>query len=265
MNKKEYDKSIADATAAIRIEPHDAFNYAIRGGAHSENGEFDSAIREFNEAIRLDPSNAGWYSLRGNALAEKKAYDAAIADHNHAIRLDSKLAVAYLGRGFAWSRKHEFDKSIADYNEAIRIDPGNPVAHYNRGVAHGKKKDFERAIVDYSETIRLDPKHSLAYNSRAWLWATCPDARFRDGKRAVESATNACELSEWKNAFDVDTLAAAYAEAGEFDAAMKWQTKANALYTTPENRKRGEARLKLYQEKKPYREDAAPTGGVGDG
>jgi hypothetical protein len=51
-------------------------------------------------------------------------------------------------------------------------------------------------------------------------------------------------------------LAAAHAEAGDFDAAVKWQTKANALYGAGENREKGEARLKLYQERRPYREEA---------
>ena len=81
-----------------------------------------------------------------------------------------------------------------------------------------------------------------------------PDAKFRDGKKALESATKACELSEWKDSYHVDTLAAAYAEAGDFDAAVKWQTKATALYEPGEDQKNAQWRLKLYQEKKPYRE-----------
>jgi hypothetical protein len=90
--------------------------------------------------------------------------------------------------------------------------------------------------------------------NRAWLWATCPDARYRDGKRAVESATRACELSEWKDAVFIDSLAAANAEAGDFEAAVKWQSKANELYPAAEDKKQEEERLKLYREKKPYRE-----------
>ena len=81
------------------------------------------------------------------------------------------------------------------------------------------------------------------------------DAKVRDGKRAVESATKACELSEWQDAFHLGTLAAAYAETGDFDTAVKWQTKANALYTEADDTRKGEARLKLYQAKKRYRTD----------
>jgi tetratricopeptide (TPR) repeat protein len=84
--------------------------------------------------------------------------------------------------------------------------------------------------------------------------ATCGDAKFRDGKKAVESAAKACELSEYTDAYHIGTLAAAYAEAGDFEAAVKWQTKANRLYPAGEDREMAHARLKLYQEKKPCRE-----------
>ena len=84
--------------------------------------------------------------------------------------------------------------------------------------------------------------------------ATCPDARFRNGKKAVELATRACELTEWKLADMIDSLAAAHAEAGDFDAAVKWQIKANVLYDADANREEGRARLELYLESTPYRQ-----------
>ena len=77
----------------------------------------------------------------------------------------------------------------------------------------------------------------------------------RDQRQAVESATRACELTGWKEAGYLDTLAAAYADAGDFDAAVKWQTKASSLYSNTEDKITGEARLNLYRERKPYRED----------
>ena len=60
---------------------------------------------------------------------------------------------------------------------------------------------YDKAIADYNEAIRLDPKYALAYNGLAWLAATCPDAKYRDGKKAVQSAVTACKLTEWKEAY----------------------------------------------------------------
>ncbi len=121
-------------------------------------------------------------------------------------------------------------------------------------IAGGAKKAYDKAIADFSEAIRFKPEDPIAYNNRAWLWATCPDARYRDGKRSVDSATKACEITEWKEALLLDTLAAAYAEAGDFDAAVKWQLRANALDANAGDKAKGLGRLKLYEEKKPYRE-----------
>ena len=162
--------------------------------------------------------------------------------------------MAYQGRGRVWSQKKDYDKALADYNEAIRLNSKYAPAFISRGNAWRAKQEYDKAIADYNEAIRLDPKYALAYNNRAWLWATCPNEKFRDGKRAVEVGIHACELSEWKQANHLGTLAAAYAEVGDFDKAVEWQEKANKLYTDADDRKKGEEWLKLFKEKKPYRE-----------
>lgn len=85
------------------------------------------------------------------------------------------------------------------------------------------------------------------------MLATCSDEKVRDGKRAVDLATKACELEKWKEPNCLDTLAAAYAEAGKFEDAVKWQDKAIDLCTDSTLIGEFGERLKLYKDKKPYR------------
>jgi tetratricopeptide (TPR) repeat protein len=285
---KEYDKAIADFNEAIRFNPHLAGAYIGRGHCHCEKKEFDKAIADYDQALKIDPQAA--IALMGRARARESLgqTEQSFADLDQAIKLDAQSPIAYAGRAYGWLRKKDCDKAIADFDEAIRLDPQMPSAYIGRGHARFEKKDYDKAIADYDEAvrispeivetyigrariwsvkkdydkaiadydeaIRLEPNLAWAYNNRAWLWSTCPDAKARDGKKAIESATKACELADWKEPGMLDTLAAAYAETGDFDSAVKWQTKANAMFTEGKDKTDGEQRLKLYQEKTPYRE-----------
>ena len=80
-------------------------------------------------------------------------------------------------------------------------------------------------MADFNEAIQIDDRFARAHGSRAWLLATCPNERYRDGQKAVASATRACELTGWNDLVPLEALAASYAESGDFDAAITWQTR----------------------------------------
>lgn len=85
--------------------------------------------------------------------------------------------------------------------------------------------------------------------------ASSPDKRYRDGPRAVQLATETCELTDWSEADCLETLAAACAEAGDFAAAVRWQTKA---LEKPDERtfdNSSRRRLRLYQASRPFHEE----------
>jgi Flp pilus assembly protein TadD len=180
--------------------------------------------------------------------------DKVISDCSEAVRLDPKNASPYVGRGNALSHKGEYDKALSDYNEAIRLDPKDSSAHNGRGIVWSAKGRPDKAVCDFNEAIRLDPKNAMPWNNRAWLAATCPDAKYRDGKKAVADATKACELTAWRNARTLDALAAANAEAGDLPKAIRWEKKAIGLVS---EKSTGDlrSRLELYKAHKPYRED----------
>ena len=229
----------------------------------SENLAASGQHRREVRVYRVEQTNGSWlwlkYEKKGISGWVQSAnvipYDQAIDYYTSQLR-SNPTAMAYEGRGAVWQLTGEHDIAICDFNEAIRLDPKSDTAYFDRGLAWKSKRAYEKAIADFNEAIRLEPKYAGPYNNRAWLWATCPDAKFRDGKRAVESALRANELTSGKNAYYVGTLAASYAEAGDFVKAVEYQQKANKLDSDDDAKKRGEDRLKLYKEKKPYREQA---------
>ena len=94
------------------------------------------------------------------------------------------------------------------------------------------KKDYDKALSDYDEAIRRgpeDPANAGAYLTRARIRAECPDARFRDGRLAVESASKACQLTDWKDADCLVALSTAHAECRDYDSAFAAIDKAIVL------------------------------------
>ena len=255
-NKKgEYDKAIADLNEAIRLKPDYAVAYNNRGFSYDHKGDYDKAIADYNEAVRLKPDYAEAYNNRGFSYNHKGEYEKAITDYNEAVRLKPDYAYAYNTRGLAYDDKGDHDKAIADFSEAIRLKPNFAVAYYNRGFAHKRRGDYDKACTDYSSAIQLKPDFVEANGGLAWLLAVCPDPNVRNGAKALEYAKKACELSEWKNSTIFEILAAAYAEIGDFDSAVKWENKSLASNASDAILERRGQRLSLYEQKKPYHEE----------
>ena len=124
-------------------------------------------------------------------------------------------------------------QAVADYTKAIEINLQFGEAYYNRGIAWTKKGNFDFAIADCSKALDISPTYADAYNQLAWILSACPDERYRDGVKAVTFSKKALEIQE-KPGF-LDTMAAAYAESGKFDDAVKTQERAIALLDKTEN------------------------------
>jgi hypothetical protein len=115
------------------------------------------------------------------------------------------------------------------------------------------QRDYARALAACDELAQTYPDLVEAHEQRGWIRASCPDARYRDGKLAVASATRACELTNWKDTGALFVLAAAFAEAGDFAEAVKWQQKVMVLSTDEYHAAFFRDHLALFKAGKPYR------------
>jgi len=223
---------------------------AVRERTHDEQSitELHLPKELVDEPFYLVHFAAGYsYFVQGKYREALSHFKAALGREG---ALANELADLQFLIGFCHYSLGASDTAIANFDEAIRLDPKIAAAYNDRGILYQAKGDYDKAIADYDEAIRIDPKNVDAYNEVAWLRATCPQASLRDGKKAVEYATKACELSNWKDPNMLDTLAAAYAELGDFEQAIKWET--NFLETASLSETSGKSRLALYQTHRPY-------------
>ena len=196
------------------------------------------------------------YFVSGGAHLEKGNLDQAIADYTEAIRLKPDFFAAYLNRGTAQRKKGEVDPAIADYTKAIQLKADLYDAYTLRGICYGKKGLYEEAVADYTKALEKKP-HYLTYIGLAWVFATSKNDKYRNGARAVELAEKAVHLH--RNANSLDTLAAAYAEAGKFKEAVETQEEALGLLKKPgpvpqKDLAPYNRHLQAYQSNKPWRE-----------
>jgi tetratricopeptide (TPR) repeat protein len=282
------EQALADFDEALRINPRYADAWYLRGSIRADNAQVQDGLSDLSECLRLNPNHAAAYRNRGAAWCKLEKFEQVILDSSEAIRLNRKDGIAFQNRSAGLMEQGRYEEALADANDAIRLC-GHRIGFNNRGFIHAKLRHFSEALSDYRAAIELDPAYLrprvnridlfiemrqfanaladlaeilridtdnfYALQTRARLLACCPEADFRDGNRAVADAIRACELGGWKYAGQLNLLAAAYAEVGEFDKAIEWQTK--ALQASHDDQKRTEysARLKLYEEHKPYQFD----------
>jgi tetratricopeptide (TPR) repeat protein len=253
------DQAISDYNTAIRLNPNFARTYYDRAIAYSLKGDYNAAIRDSTEAIhRQDPTmQADFYYNRAAFYQALGTLDKAMADYNEAIRIAPEDFRSYCGRASAFQDMGQLDKARADYDQVTRLNAADASDYKTRGTARFARGNYPSAASDFEKATRLSPSDYDALHSLAWFQATCPEDSLRNGKEALQKSLRACELSRWQDSGAVDTLAAAYAELGDFDNAIKYETQAinmKGVYAFKRNRM--QKRLELYRQHKPYREES---------
>ncbi len=180
--------------------------------------QFQSAIDQFSAAI-----GAGYNSRSARAQARLKCGD--------------------------------LDGALEDISEAIGLEPNARGFLVLRAAISHRRDDLPRAVDDLKSALELDPNDASAHNNLAWLLATAHREDLRDGAGAVKHALKAVGDEKNPQLAYIGTLAAAYAEAGNFEEAVKWAVKFLESNPPEENVELARQRLELYRQHKPYRQE----------
>ena len=231
----------------------DADCYIDRALWWDSRGNFDQGIANYTRAICICPNSEVAYNNRGYDWYRKGEFDKAIADYNHALAICPKDGAAYSNRGIVWDDRGEEDKALADYEQALAVDPNTASAYNNRGVIETHHGEYGKASADYNRALSVDPNFVAAYENLGFQQATCPDPKYRNGKKAFENASKGYQLDNGADPYSSsNALAAAYAECVDFAKAQSWQEKVVAL-APAKDKPMQTSRLELYQQKQPYR------------
>jgi serine/threonine-protein kinase len=255
--QENYETAISHFSRVIQLDSSFSDIYLLRGACYQEQGQNEKALSDFDQHIRIRPNHAIGYRFRGDAHWAKRELDLALADYTRSIELDPSKARAYVERGAVFLEKKEYERALSSLEKALELDPGFARAYVDKGRVHRRKKEYRFAENCFLDAIKHDPESVDAYNNLAWLWATCPESGFRNGPKAVEFATRANELTSWEEPYCLDTLAAAYAEQGKYDEAIRWLKKAMEYPDAfePEDLEKDRKALALYEAGKPYRDE----------
>ena len=252
-------QALSEFETAVKLNPNYWKAHHNRGVGYALAGKVDDAISDFNRAIELQPTYGNAWFNRGEVYYDRGKYTEAIRDYDEAIRLKPDDHEAYLRRGHTRFQLQQRSEALADYNRAVELAPDNAEAITIRGDAHRSLGQWSRADADYRRAIELEGNFAHAHQSAAWLMATCPEPDFRNEQLAVQYAQKALELLGQQDYQYLDTLAAAYANAGDF-AKAKQQLQTAIKIAPPAQAAGLKSRLALYEKSNPYREGITASG-----
>jgi Flp pilus assembly protein TadD len=252
----DVDGAISHYQRALQIKPDDAEARLALGNALLQKGNADEAISQYQRALETNPGFAEAHNNLGNALFRKGNMDEARTHYQRALQIEPGYAVARFGLADVLLRIGSLDEAISQYKEALQITPNNAAAHCNLGQLLLQKGSAAEAISHYQKALEIKTDYAKAQNNLAWVLATCSQASLRNANKALALSQRANELTGNANPAVLRTLAAAYAEAGQFPEAVATAERALQLAETQSDSALADAlrsEMKLYRAGIPFR------------
>jgi tetratricopeptide (TPR) repeat protein len=274
-------EAISQYREILRLQPANAAAHNNLGHLLAAGGHLDEALPHFVEAVRLQPGSPEAQANLGNLLLQKGQLGESLRHYSEAVRLQPEDVIAQTGLGnvlaklgkadeasphytlahflFArqLSKQGKVEEAMQHYLQALELRPDFGEAHYELGLMLLQQHKTAEALDHWRQALKSQPNSSELLNNLAWLLATSPDDKVRNGAEAVPLAERACGFFKTAPLSYLDTLAAAYAETDRFDDAVSTAQKAVTLAEQAGAKEKAEwlrQRLALYQTRHPYRE-----------
>jgi len=222
-------EAIASFKNAIAARPDYAQAYNNLANALLKQQRIGEAVACYRKAIKIDPGYADARTNLADVLFETGHAFEAISQYRQALQLQPDSPEIHDKLGVALFKTGNVDEAIDRYEAALTLRPDYAEAHNNLGIALLRKDRVNDSIEEFRKAIEIPPGHANAQNNLAWLLATWPDPAIRNGAKAVDLAKKLDAVAEGRNTLILTTLAAAYAEAGDFAKAQETAHKALAL------------------------------------
>ena len=238
--------------------------YFLRGLTYAQKKDFERALIDVNQALRIDSDFIGAIRLKGSLYIQMKKYDLAVRVFQQ-LQKKSKdadeLASATSSLAFAYFEGGKYKSGVKVLDDFLKDNPDNLDILRARADGELNFGHWELADQFYQKLLEMKPDDTGVLNNYSWLLGTCPDDQRRDAKRALEYAKKAAEMTQYNTPHILSTLAAAYAENGDFESARSWAQKA-AEIAEIENEEHLDSyrdELQSYKENKPWRKTSAMT------
>jgi tetratricopeptide (TPR) repeat protein len=214
------DEAMSHYRQALQADPNYAHAHCNLGVAMSAKGAFKEAVRHFRRALQITPDYTEAHNNLGSVLVAQGRLDEAISHYRHALQTQPDDARAHRGLDITLQSQAGLDKAMNRFSQALQARPDYAKVHHNLGRALIMAGELAGALEHFREAAHLKPSWPTPLNDAARILATHPDPKVQDANEAIRFAERAAKLTKYQNVSILDTLAAAYAAAGQFDKAV---------------------------------------------
>lgn len=287
---EDFDEAMKSVNRVIELEHESPTGFAMRSSLYLMQDKREDAVDDLDTAVELAPSDIRILMTRAGLLELNEDFEEAFADIDRVLEIRPGLPDALMMRAEIAISAEQFEEAILAYKELVERDPNNEAYQMQLAVIYSadarprraveaysqmlENEDTElrwqalrgrgdvrlaigahaEAIADYEQAMKLNPEDDGILNNLAWVLATSTKDEVRDGKRAIKFAKQACELTDYEAPHILSTLAAGYAETGDFETAREWSQKAVDLVEEEELKGQLAEEFESYKAEKPWRE-----------